>query len=126
MGIDASGADASDDGDEDVDTEGDRAAAATAAPPAADAIDDVEDDADAGMDVTDADEGSEEHADVEEDDDASAVGDLGELLREKSFVITFGFDFGACCCCCGWAVDVAGVAYSAILEPLSADRALKL
>lgn len=126
MGIDARGVDASADGVEDADRAGDRAAAARAAPPAADAIDDVEDDVDAGMDVIDADVGSEEHADVEEDDDASAVGDLGELLREKSFVITFGFDFGGCCCCCGCAVDVAGEAYKVMLEPLSADRALKL
>lgn len=107
MGMVARGADASADGVDVVDAEGASADADMAAPPAADAIDDAEDDADAGMDVIDADVGSEEFADVEEDDDdESAVGDLGELLREKSFVITFGFDFGGCGC----AGDGAGAA----------------
>lgn len=128
--MDGMGADDSDEADEDMDAEGDMAVAAAdvaLVPPVADAIDDAEDDADAGMDDIDADEASEEQADVEEDDDDNAVGDLGELLREKSFVITFGFDFCGCCCSgCDAAVELPATAYRVILDPLSAESALKL
>lgn len=48
------------------------------------------------------------------DDDEEPIklfGDFGELLRQKNFVITLGFDFGCCCCgcccCCCGNCDVA-------------------
>lgn len=78
--------------------------------------DDADDEDDDDADDNDAFDESDEFDD-NDDEEESAVGDLGLLLRENSFVITLGFDFWWCCvniaavcwlplehgsCCCRW------------------------